>query len=258
VEDEYDQGSDEEEEAAVGKAAAELDHAANQAMRIAKRVDGSPLREATLNQTLSQISDGIAKLGGLQAVRYPKSTDTTVMQDHGDEVGEDEPVTTFPNRQNITTVPDVEPGRHHFDDLVDAVQRRDGGSRFAAMSTARQENPQDFLDYNRWTNSQATEEQHESRRDNEGLGKSAPNDYERALSAQIAKGFSPHVAAQRLANMGIMPSEDSIAKANEAYADLREAAQQIVDREGGSRTDALRKARLFVRPDSYRALQGRV
>jgi hypothetical protein len=77
---------------------------------------------------------------------------------------------------------------------------------------------------------------------NDETNKSAPTQYEALVAGEMRKGFTETVAKTRIANWyGVLPDE-AIAKAS--YSDLREVAQEIVDRDGGSRCDALRKARL--------------
>jgi hypothetical protein len=272
-EDALDQGSDENEEdnvnkrlddqeAAMAKRAEydALDADSEQMMKVTRLLEASgssDIRKRAAQATLDAIEQDIAKLGAGKPVRYPHGTDTD-LQDHSNMTAEATRTSERgqASRQLSVTAAVQTPGRHPFDDRIDAVQRRDGGSRLAAMSTARQEFPAEYSSYQAFTASSSAQQQQGGRRDNEGLGKSASPSYESALSAQIAKGFSPWVAAQRLANWGIMP-DDEIAKERDTYESLREVAQSIVDKDGGSRCEALQKAR-YSRPEIYRALQGRV
>jgi hypothetical protein len=266
--------SDEDEEEDIGKRLVEaeevalaksiemavLDFDVDCITKLAARSDASgahPLRDAAIAKTLADLEVDMKKLGsGNGPPRYPHGTDTD-LQDHSNmtaeatRTGEAGQASRF-----VSNTPVVEvPKRHAFDDRIDAVQRRDGGSRFAAMSTARQEFPQDYSDYQSFTAGNSTSEQQGSRRDNEGLGKSLT--FEAAVNSEIRKyNVSPTVAGHRvLQRYGNLPSE-RFAKAADVAADWREAAQEIVDREGVSRTDALRKCR-FERPELFRQLQGR-
>ena len=80
---------------------------------------------------------------------------------------------------------------HQFDDLVDEVHRRDGGSRAAAMTTARQENPRRFASYQRFHATGAAQEQGTARGYTTGLHKLglpkhaplAPNSEDQELQA---------------------------------------------------------------------------
>ena len=87
--------------------------------------------------------------------------------------------------------------RHKFDARVDLVAERDGVSRNVAMSRARQEFPESYADYQMWLAEQPTNAQHMRRT---GVGKRAPTTYEDLVSAEMAKGCTHEVAAQRIAN----------------------------------------------------------
>src|SRR5262249_13098926 len=83
-----------------------------------------------------------------------------------------------------------------------------------------------------------------------------PTNKRALIEAEIRKGHHPHIAEQRVAEMYGGLDSASIAKANDVAAEWREAAQDIVDRDGGSRVEALLEAR-FERPELFRELQGR-
>src|SRR5262249_23272703 len=82
-EDLQDFGVDEEEEANAKKMAM-LEHDTDALVSIAKAANGGSgnhdLREAALAKTLADVEANIAKLGGLQPVRYPHGTDTDLQQ----------------------------------------------------------------------------------------------------------------------------------------------------------------------------------
>src|SRR5262249_13765566 len=56
-----------------------------------------------------------------------------------------------------------QPGRHEFDNLVDAVQARDHSPRHIAMATARLENPAAYTRYPRWHVGATAQQQETSR-----------------------------------------------------------------------------------------------
>jgi len=85
--------------------------------------------------------------------------------------------TYFVDRANMGATPIVQqPSRHRFDDLVDQVQARDKCSRHQALSTARLENPNTYMQYQRWHAGNSAQEQYESRlaSDDNFANKAAP------------------------------------------------------------------------------------
>jgi len=218
--------------------------ATNAAVKLARIANASaahPLRKRALDATVSQVEADIAKLGSLQPVRYPHGTDTE-LNDHQNSTHQGT-TTVFADRSQCTVTPVVQiPGRHKFDDLVDAVMRRDGGPRSKAMATARLENPSVFTEYQAWHSGNTAQQQQTVQGETSGQLNKA---FEAAVDAEIRKGHNPRVAAQRVMNFGIWPNHASIAKANDAYADLREAAEGLLNEtDVMPRTSALRKARL--------------
>jgi hypothetical protein len=209
---------------------------------------------------VNDVEADIAKLGGIQPVTYPREDTVAYMQQNRDSQQPVHRGSEFgQSSRSVGAVSAPVPRRHAFDDIVDAIQRRDGGSRLKAFTNARLENPGTFNLYQYWQSAQSTQDQRadQSVEDDSQTNKSAASDYDRLVAMEIAKGHHPHVARQRVVDFwGVTPSVETIAKANDDYVEFRKAAQDIVDRDGGSRVEALQKAR-YERPDLYRQLQGR-
>lgn len=259
-EDALDNADDEENESAPTKKMADLEYDTDALVKIAKGGSGDhDLRAATLQKTMEDVETDIAKLGGLQPVRYPSEETVSILQHNRDSLQKVHRGSEFGQAsRSVGAVSAPAVRRHAFDDLVDAVQRRDGGSRLKAFTTARLENPSTFNLYQYWQSAQSTADQRadQSAEDDSQTNKSAPTTYEALVAAEIRKGHHPHIAAQRVANTyGVLPGE-TIAKANDDYVEFRKAAQEIVERDGGSRVEALQRAR-YERPDLFRSLQGR-
>jgi len=144
----------------------------------------------------------------------------------------------------------VKPGRHEFDNLVDAVQARDRSPRQIAMATARLENPAAYTNYQRWHASGTAQQQETSRGGSTddpmsklGMPKSPPvypesdnpirpdpkshrrrdrhhdqqvvaKSFEEAVSNEMARGCTTYeVAAQRVVNTyGTTLPHESFAK----------------------------------------------
>src|SRR5439155_22176375 len=121
-----------------------------------------------------------------------------------------------------------------------------GGSRSKAFTVARLENPDVYDAYQAWHSGNTTQQQRAVQQETNDLTtKAAPLTFEAAVNAEIRKGHNPRVAAQRVMNhYGTDSPRESFAKAADIASDWRTAAQDIVDRDGGSRLDALRKCRL--------------
>jgi hypothetical protein len=99
----------------------------------------------SLDNIEEALDDVIEKLGRGAAPRYPHGSESDLLAMHAGDV------TVHPDRAHVGIVPAMQaPSRHRFDDLVDEVHARDGGSRAAAMVTARSENPTEFSSYQRW------------------------------------------------------------------------------------------------------------
>jgi hypothetical protein len=136
--------------------------------------------------------------------------------------------------------------RHKFEALALKIKNDRGVPASEAMAQARKEYPDTYRDYQRW---QGT------------LGKRAPTTFEDYVNAEMAKGCSYEVAAQRVAQLRGFPALDhrSMAK-SEATAIVAEdalmkAAQEVWESEpAASRTDALRRARQ-AHPGLYRRMQ---
>jgi hypothetical protein len=277
TEDQLDEGIDEDEEstpppaakkaleaaeakAVMAKARDVLDTDTDDLVRVTKALSASgnhTLREQAARATFDDLQKDLAKLGTPNGTGeytpnrvphppiYPHSESEWL---ESNRVVRPSSTETFPDRSQRTVVPAVQPaGQHAFEAIVDQLVAQNGGSRSAAFTAARLLHPSAYVDYNAWRSSTSAQSQRAGQAStNNEVNKSAPI-YEQLLAAEIRKGFSPHVAQQRIANSyGLMPDGDeAIAKADDAYADLREAAQELlVESDAMPRTTAMRKARL--------------
>jgi hypothetical protein len=116
-----------------------------------------------------------------------------------------------------------------FDRRVREVAARDGVGMVEAMRRARKQFPADFFAL-----------QHQP------IGKSASFTYEDAVAAEIAKGFSPTVAKQRVQHAyGATLPHSSIYKSLEtATTPFMNRCDEIMARDKCDRITAMRKARL--------------
>ena len=265
-EDELDHGADEENEsdakksyedeeadAEMEKVLDNLDADASDLVRIAKVGGGDHLRQAALDATAAQIEADIAKLGGIQPVAYPREETVALLQHNRDVQGD---VTRTSeagqaSRRVSVSPADAVPPSPSFDDRVHQIMARDGVSKFGALSRARIEYPEEYAQWQLGDAASPVQVQ-DAYRSQGQVEKSVAM----LVEAEVRKGHHRHIAEQRVAEMYGGLDSASIAKANDVAADWREAAQDIVDRDGGSRTDALRKAR-YERPELFRELQGR-
>src|SRR5262249_31797771 len=153
--------------------------------------------EATMDQIEAE---RIEKLGRLQPVRYPHGTDTDL--NNHQNLQHEGTTTVFADRSQRTVTPVVQPpGRHPFDDLVDQVRQRGGGSRMAAMTRARLDNPEVWSSYQRWRATGTAQSQQTAQGDTSSqFNKQEPLTFESAVSREIARGCPAEVAAQRIVN----------------------------------------------------------
>jgi hypothetical protein len=156
----------------------------------------------------------------------------------------------------LSVTPTVgQPARTSFDSYVDQIAERDKVTRPVAMSRARIEQPKAYEDFQQFASEEPTSAQH-MRRDRGMTTKAAPTTYEDLVSAQMAKGVTEEVAAQR-----VMQQHGSFALRNRMIAKrgpsitrtFAKGAAQIMQADGVDRCEALRRLRK-ERPDWYDAL----
>jgi hypothetical protein len=99
--------------------------------------------------------------------------------------------------------PAVQPsGRHKFDALTDKIQREENVSKTEAQSRARHRHPDVYASYqDHLSGSSAQSQQSERSRVRGTYNKRAPVTAEDYIAAEIRKGFSPEMAAQRVAQL---------------------------------------------------------
>jgi hypothetical protein len=249
-----------------------LDNDVSRITKIAAMSDASgahDLRTATIQKTLDDLEHDMARVSKLgssdgrgsyspfnvQAVRYPHGEGEQVLQHN--RVVQPGSTETFPDRSQRSVVPSVQPaGQHAFDVLVDQLVAQNGGSRAAAFTATRLLHPSAYLDYVNWRSSTSSQAQQANRSDLTNQVNKNASYKDLVADEMIRKGVNERVAMQRLSHRGIMPSDASIAKANDDYYAFREHAQDLVE-EGSQmpRTSALRKAR-YSRPELYKSLSG--
>jgi hypothetical protein len=185
----------------------------------------------------------VAKLGPGKHVRYPGDASHEGLSypedDLTDAMGED--------RQAENPQVTWHGGRTRFDDRVDQVARRDGVPKTVAMQRARKEFGPDY---------------EASQRQPISAAKRAPEPLtdESAVAAQISKGCSDIVAAQRvLAQYGnTLPRSDFAKSATAVAAEVQNRMaseiEQCMRLEKVDRTTAMRKVRLR-HPELYDAYQ---
>jgi hypothetical protein len=150
-----------------------------------------------------------------------------------------------------------QPARTSFDEHVDQIMERDKVARPVAMSRARVEQPAAYQSFQEFSSDEPTSAQ-QMRRDRGMTTKAAPTTYEDLVSAQMAKGVTEEVAAQR-----VMQQHGSFALRNRMIAKrgpsitrtFAKAAGEIMAEDNVDRCEALRRLRK-ERPDWYRALNG--
>jgi hypothetical protein len=128
-------------------------------------------------------------------------------------------------------------GRHKFEAMADKIANEEGIPKSEATRQARLRFPDDYAAYVKHTN----------------IGKAADD----LIAAEIRKGFTPRMAAQRVANAHGFPAFDNsaISKSDIAAADLDDVADAIFEGDGSlSRTESLRKVRL-QNPGLYKRMQ---
>jgi len=240
----------------MAKARDVLDADTDDLVRVTKALASSgnhPLRERTAQATYDSLQADLAKLGGLQPLKYPSGQGENVLQSNRSI---NPNVERFPDRSQHTTLDAVvNPKPSQFEAKVQQIATERGISRFAAMTRARIENPSLYWAFVNGNASEPVQAQQE-RETRYQVEKSAPS-YEQLVEAEMAKGCNQTVAMQRLAHIGICPGEEIVAKANDDYFQFREAAQERLV-EGGAmpRTSAMRAAR-YEMPELYKSLSGR-
>lgn len=138
-------------------------------------------------------------------------------------------------------------GRHKFEALADKIRNDEGVPKSSALAMARTRFPDVFASY----------QAHLRRPDN--AFKAAPGTYEQLVSEQIAKGFSPAMAAQRVANLyGYRAFDNRTISKREGVQDAFERCADNIWKgdETLSRTEALRAARR-EQPRLFKAMQSR-
>jgi hypothetical protein len=136
--------------------------------------------------------------------------------------------------------------RHKFEALTDKIKNEEGVPKSYAQSLARQRFPDVYRSYQEHNNGGGS-----------AVGKSAPTSYETLLATEIRKGFSPQIAASRLAQQfgfRAFDNSSSFAKSENISDTFRSQAEEIYQSDGCSRTEALRKARL-TNTRLFKALQ---
>jgi hypothetical protein len=149
------------------------------------------------------------------------------------------------------------PREHKFDRLIEHVQQRDNCSKATAMSTARQEYPDVFEDYQSFLSDSPTNEQH-ARRAGRGVAKAMPESYETLVSAEMRKGCSWRTAEQRVVNVhgsDAFNANNRMIKRNgpSVTAEFSKRADQVWWDNDIDRCEALRRTRKSA-PWLYRAL----
>jgi hypothetical protein len=89
------------------------------------------------------------------------------------------------------------PNKHKFESKIEFIQNRDGCSKTEAQSRARMEHPSLYSDYQQHVANETTQQQH-TRRAGYGLGKRVPDTFETLVVAEMRKGCTEEIAAQRV------------------------------------------------------------
>jgi hypothetical protein len=124
--------------------------------------------------------------------------------------------------------------RHRFEAFVDRIAREEKVPRTTAMTRARQQYPELYASYVRERN----------------VSKS----YADLVQAEISRGCSPVVAAQRVAILNPDAARVSIAKARDEAADFMERVGSYHVEHGCARTVAMSEIRKRY-PDAFERLQ---
>jgi hypothetical protein len=193
--------------------------------------------------------DDLAKLGGPPRYQRESTAGHQQTNDAGNRPGALEHSTH--RSAGLGNTPAVQPaGRHKFTSLSEKIQREENVSRTEAQSRARQRFPDAYRSYQDYLAGNPPQEQQFTRNAYRGSYlKRAPVTAEDYIAAEIRKGFSPEMAAQRVAQLhGFRAFDrvDAISKrANDIGAMFEGTAEHHwCDDASLSRTDALRKARL--------------
>lgn len=213
--------------------------------------DGVGKRLDNIEEAFDEV---IEKLGGGAAPRYPHGSESDRLARENMHAGD---VTVPPGRAHVGIVPAMQdPSLHRFDDLIDQVHARDGGSRAAALVAARLENPDTFLSYQKFKASSTTQQQAARSANSGQVGKLAPETHEQAVSGLIAKGFARRLAGSVACNLyGNLPSE-FISKGADIARSWQDAVFEIAKRDGlaDNLCEAARRARK-EQPRLFKAYQ---
>jgi hypothetical protein len=132
-----------------------------------------------------------------------------------------------------------------FDTFTQHVKQRDGLTSMEAMTRARKENPELFRRSQGSTTTLTTK-------------RAASPSYESLVAEQIAKGCSPNLAAQRVAQAHGYPAvynRSRISKSEVLADGFAKRAEDLAYEEGLSLCDAMRKLRLS-NPRKFERMQG--
>jgi hypothetical protein len=192
-----------------------------------------------------------AKLSMTEAVAKANSDDSHEYDDQLDEMDgddddgddddddEDDPeLSTSRNRERMFNRGQPEqyqkayggsplPMHHKFETVVQRISSERNIPKAEAAAVARKENPTLFSDYQQ-----------------SGLQGNATQSQQRLVALEVAKGFSPEVAAVRVAHAyGVVP-QDLAKSANEnPVLKFNRVVTKIMEERGVERTEALRLAR---------------
>jgi hypothetical protein len=193
------------------------------------------MRMTGLGSKIAAFSDDLGRLAATVAEKKKEKTIRQVVEErandrsrwHGED-GLDAPASTL-----RTTPPGKDKSnKHRFETMVDMIARRDGVPKSVAASRAREEFPDLFDDY----------------QNSVGVSKS----YSDLVAAEIRKGCSPVVAAQRVATLYPAAARENIVKsaASPSVAEFMARVDEIKKDRGLSRTAAMSAARC-EHPDLY-------
>jgi hypothetical protein len=206
--------------------AARLNSAARQAHVILKRDNATetkmPTTQAMVRELEAQINS-LEKLLNKRAKNYS-------LEEQEDDIGDAADDAPEPDEDEFDDESDDGDDedrkvrkRHKFEALTDFVANRDGLTKSKAMEIARRDYPDVYASY-----------------------QAAPvaKSYDALVDAEIKKGCSPTVAAQRVGYAFPDLAKSSIAKSKSNVVEFVKCVDQIQARDDCSRTEALSKARL--------------
>jgi hypothetical protein len=139
---------------------------------------------------------------------------------------------------------------HIFDSRVAFIKDRDGVTKPVAMQRARLEYPDDYENYQKFHAGTSTQDQY-ARRQGYGthVGKAGPVTAQSLIASEIRKGFSPELAAQRVAQQHGYRAFDTVSPNMRKAADIADtfesAAEDVwLNNDHLDRCESLRKTRL--------------